>query len=109
MILNKINIDELKLAESDITRSVYAMLPQELKDVVKDHAPAVYNPPVKTQVSVNVAEILAVSEIDNDTVFCKKYGVESYFRVWFKNGLSWYVDGSLEPCHYEELLMRLNH
>lgn len=38
MILTKINIDELKLAESDITRSVYAMLPQELKDEVKDHA-----------------------------------------------------------------------
>ena len=45
MILTKINVDELKLAETDITRSVYAMLPQELKDVVKDHAPAVYNPP----------------------------------------------------------------
>jgi len=108
MILNKINIDELKLAESDITKSVYAMLPPELKDVVKDHAPAVYNPPIKTQVSINVTEILAVSEIDNDTVFCKKYGVESYFRIWFKNGLSWYVDGSLEPCHYEDLLLRLD-
>lgn len=108
MILNKINIDELKLAESDITRSVFTMLPQELKDVVKDHAPAVYNPPVKTQVSVNVAEILAVSDIEKDPIFCRKYGVESYFRVWFKNGLSWHVDGSLEPCHYEELLLRLN-
>lgn len=43
MILTKINIDELKLAETDITRSVYAMLPQKLKDVVKDHAQRQFN------------------------------------------------------------------
>lgn len=108
MILTKINIDELKLAETDITRSVFAMLPPELKDVVKDHAPAVYQPPTKICVSVDVSHILGVSEIEKDQIFCRKYGVESYFRVWFKNGLSWYVDGSLEPCHYEELLLRLN-
>ena len=29
MILTKINVDELKLAETDITRSVFAMLPPE--------------------------------------------------------------------------------
>ena len=109
MILTKINIDELKLAESDITRSVYAMLPPELKDIVKDNAPKLYQPPIKTQVSVDVSQILGVSETEKDPIFCRKYEVESYFRVWFKNGLSWYVDGSLEPCHYEELLMRLNH
>lgn len=43
MILTKINIDELKLAETDITRSVFAMLPPELKDVVKDHAQRQFN------------------------------------------------------------------
>ena len=43
MILTKINIDELKLAETDITRSVFAMLPPELKDVVKDHAQNHFN------------------------------------------------------------------
>lgn len=43
MILTKINIDELKLAETDITRNVFAMLPQELKDVVKDHAQRQFN------------------------------------------------------------------
>lgn len=65
MILTKINIDELKLAETDITRSVFAMLQPELKDVVKDHAPAVYNPPIKTQVSVDVATV-ATSGSYND-------------------------------------------
>jgi hypothetical protein len=55
MILTKINIDELKLAETDITRSVYAMLPPELKDIVKDNAPKLYQPPIKTQVSVDAA------------------------------------------------------
>ena len=69
MILTKINIDEIKLAETDITRSVFAMLPPELKDLVKDHAPAVYNPPIKTQVSLDVSQILGVSETEKDPFF----------------------------------------
>jgi len=108
MIITKINVDELKLAETDITRSVFAMLPPGLKDVVKDHAPAIYQPPTKTQVSVDVSQILGVSEIYNDPIFCKKYGVTGFFRIWFKNGLSWYVADDLTPENYEHLQLYIN-
>ena len=104
MVLTKINVDELKFAETDFTRSVLEMLPPELKEVVKDHTQKQYLPPKTIKVCVDVSQIIGVSEIEKDTAFCEKYGVSGFYRIWFQNGLSWYiVDDS--PENYELLQM----